>query len=510
MTALAKLFSTTTFRLALAYLLAYSLAAAVVVGTIFWKTNDMLTGQVLQTITAEVRGLREQFEVGGPTLLARTLLERSRTPGNSLYFLADARGRKIAGNLDRVPPELLSGDAQSGRGAAGGLFRYRRRAPTGPETRLAVGVPIRVPGGALLIVGRDVEDQRDFANVVRRIFLWGFGFVALVGLAGGIWVSRSILKRIDAMTRASQRIMAGNLSERIPLESSSDELGRLSQSLNAMLERIEQLMNGLREVSDNIAHDLKTPLGRLRNRVEAALRDGETLAHAPCREVLERTIEEADELIRTFNALLSIARLEAGAGASAREPVHLAGLLADVAELYGPLAEEQGLALEVEADEEVQVIGDRQLLGQALANLVDNAIKYGAGRQAQGRGDGEGDGDGEGGGEGGDQGAQRGRIVLRARREGAQAAIGVADEGPGIPEAERERVLKRFVRLEASRSAPGSGLGLALVAAVARLHGGTVRLGDNAPGGGLEAMIVLPAASAHNGVGDDGGAMGEA
>jgi signal transduction histidine kinase len=261
--------------------------------------------------------------------------------------------------------------------------------------------------------------------------------------------------------------MEGDLTGRLPVNGSGDELDRLSGSLNLMLARIEQLMAGLREVSDNIAHDLKTPLNRLRNRVEAALH--EPYGEPAYRDALERTIEEADGLIKTFNALLSIARLEAGAGGDNKESLDVSELVRDVTELYEPVAEERGIALVAEATEPVFIRGDRQLLGQALANLIDNALKYGAP-------------------EGGD--GTMPEVSVTAVAKGTMAEIAVSDRGPGVPAAERERVLDRFVRLEASRSEPGSGLGLSLVAAVARLHGGTLHLEDNHPG--LKVMLSLP------------------
>jgi signal transduction histidine kinase len=296
--------------------------------------------------------------------------------------------------------------------------------------------------------------------------------MALFGIGGGYWVSRKLLARIDRLAATTRTIMDGDLTGRLPVTGSGDELDRLSESLNLMLARIEQLMAGLREVSDNIAHDLKTPLNRLRNRVEQALR--EPYGEVAYRDALERTIEEADGLIKTFNALLSIARLEAGAGGENREKLDVSALLRDVAELYEPVAEERGIELRAETDAPIFVRADRQLLGQAIANLIDNALKYGAPEPSSGNG-------------------SRPEVEVSALMKGSTAEIVVTDRGPGVPVADRERVLDRFVRLEASRSEPGSGLGLSLVAAVARLHGGTLRLEDNEPG--LRVVLALPVES---------------
>jgi signal transduction histidine kinase len=461
-TALTKLFRTTTFRLSLTYLALFSAAAIVAIFYIYWNTTVLLSRQLNQTIDAELKGLAEQYRAGGLDQLVSTVAERSQTPGNSLYLVADSEGRRVAGNLSAVSPALWNslGPVE---------FVYRRPATGGVETRLAFANVFRLPGGYRLIVGRDIEDRRELARMVRSTMLWGLGVMALFGIGGGYWVSRKLLARIDAVAATTRTIMEGDLSGRLPVNGSGDELDRLSGSLNLMLVRIEQLMAGLREVSDNIAHDLKTPLNRLRNRVEAALR--EPYGEPVYREALERTIEEADGLIKTFNALLSIARIEAGAGGENRETLDVSALLRDVAELYEPVADERGLVLKAEADAPIYIRADRQLLGQAIANLIDNAIKYGAP------------------GAEGSNGAKP-EIDVSARAKGSLAEIVVTDRGPGVPVSDRERVLDRFVRLEASRSEPGSGLGLSLVAAVARLHGGSLRLEDNEPG--LRVVLALP------------------
>jgi signal transduction histidine kinase len=259
--------------------------------------------------------------------------------------------------------------------------------------------------------------------------------------------------------------MTGDLSGRLEVTGTGDEFDRLADSLNAMLDRIEALLYGVKDVSDNIAHDLKTPLTRLRSRVEAVLSGDPDPARY--RAALEATIEESDQLIRTFNALLMIARVEAGSPDGDMGEVDVAGVVRDVADLYEPLAEAEGAELVVEASEPATIKASRELLGQALANLIDNAIKHGGAGAAEGR-----------------------RVVVSMAREDQTLVLSVADNGPGIPAGDRERVLQRFVRLEKSRSQPGSGLGLSLVAAVVRLHNGTIELGDANPG--LVVTIRLP------------------
>jgi signal transduction histidine kinase len=289
----------------------------------------------------------------------------------------------------------------------------------------------------------------------------------VLGCIGGWFITRRVLKRVDDMTETTRTIMAGDLSGRLGVAGTGDELDRLAENLNAMLDRIGELMIGLKEVSDNIAHDLKTPLTRLRNKADEALRTAETPEQL--RAALDATIEESDNLIRIFNALLMIARLEAGGTRDTMIDFDAAEVARGMGELYEAAAEEAGVPVRVTATADLPVHGSRELVGQALANLIDNALKYGA---APG------------------QGGPPQEIAIEAGRQGDQAVIVVADRGPGIPEAERGRVLERFVRLESARSRPGFGLGLSLAAAVARLHGGTLRLEDNAPG--LRVVLRLP------------------
>ena len=430
----------------------------------------LLSRQLNQTIDAELKVLPNSTGPADLEQLVRIVAERSETPGNSLYLVADGEGHRMAGDLGAVAPELWN--------SVGPVeFYYRRPAAGGVERRLAFANVFRLTSGYRLIVGRDIEDRRELARMVRSAMLWGLGVMALFGIGGGYWVSRKLLARIDTLSATTRTIMAGDLGGRLPVAGSGDELDRLSESLNLMLARIEQLMAAMREVSDNIAHDLKTPLNRLRNRVEAALR--EPYGEPVYREALERTIEEADSLIDLQRTPVHRPH-RGGRGRENRERLDVAALLCDVAELYEPVAEERGLVL-AEANGPVFVRADRQLLGQAIANLIDNAIKYGTAVA-----------DGAAG--------KTPDVEVTAIERGGVVEIAVTDRGPGVPASDRERVLERFVRLEESRSEPGSGLGLSLVAAVARLHGGRLRLEDNAPG--LRVVLALPSGSeaAANGV----------
>jgi signal transduction histidine kinase len=333
---------------------------------------------------------------------------------------------------------------------------------------------VQLSGGFRLLVGRDLEERTRMRNIITAAARGSVALVIVLGLAGGFFVTRRVLKRFDAVTDTTQRIMAGDLSGRLPVTGIGDELDRLAINLNVMLERIEALMHGLKEVSDNIAHDLKTPLTRLRNRCEAALRTAKT--EGDYRGAMEGMIEESDGLIRTFDALLMIARAESGQARDNMTEFDAAEIVRGVGELYEPLAEEKGLTLTVDASQSAGIKGNRELLSQALANLVDNAIKYARPVQNDAP-----------------EGASEklpAEIQLAARQDGDRVQLIVADRGPGIPEADRARAVERFVRLANGASEQGSGLGLSLAAAVARLHGGELTLQDNAPG--LKVVISLP------------------
>ena len=468
MTAFGKLIRTTAFRLTLVYLLLFALFAASLLGYFAWNTRRLITEQITTTVNAEVGEVSDIYTRRGLRGLVFTIENRALRPGANLYMVTTPTGQAVAGNVGSLAPGVMASQGWS-------ETAYRRLDEQDSRDHRALVRVTELTSGFRLLIGRDLEERRRLFGIVAKAANWSLLVVVVLGLGGGIFVSRRVLRRIDAMTGTTQRIMAGDLTGRLPVGRSGDELDRLAENLNAMLERIEALMTGLKEVSDNIAHDLKTPLTRLRNRAEEAL--AKSGSEADYRGALERTIEESDGLIRTFNALLMIARAESGQARGNRDDFDAADVARGIQELYEPLAEDGGMSLRVKTSP-APVHGNRELLSQALANLVENAIKYGKplGSVQPLRG-------------GALSGAHE--ILIEARRDGTSVLLSVADHGPGIPEADRGHAVERFVRLEASRTQPGSGLGLSLASAVATLHGGELRLGDNNPG--LSATLVIPA-----------------
>mgnify|MGYP003382362710 CR=1 FL=1 len=451
-----KLLRTSTFRLAALYLLLFALSVSALLGYVYWNTAVLLERQTDDTIRAEVQALADQYRFRGLRGIIDTIERRSRDDRGSLYLLTDAAGIRIAGNLDFLPPQAGSDDqwiefplevARGGR----------------PERHVARAFHADLAGDFDLIVGRDVDALRQFAGIMRVTLLYALAIALVLGLGGGLLMSRNFLRRVDAITAASRTIMAGDMGGRMPVSGSGDELDRLALALNQMLDQIERLMAGMREVSSNVAHDLKTPLTRIKAMVEAALRSGQPDAYHAA---LEKTVDESDRLLQTFNALLSIARAEAGQARSGLEAADASAIIADVAELYEPMVEEQGGSLQLNTGIGLRVRADRQLLAQAISNLIDNALKYGA-REGEGP-----------------------QITVRGYIEAGKVVIAVGDRGEGIAPQDRGRVTERFVRLESSRSRPGNGLGLSLVSGVMKLHDGALVLDDNRPG--LLAKLELP------------------
>jgi signal transduction histidine kinase len=465
-TAFGKLIRTTAFRLMLVYLFLFALFAASLLGYFAWNTRRLITEQITTTVNAEISEIDDIYTRRGLHGLLATMGNRALRPGANLYLLTAPNGQAYAGNVGSLAPGVMATIGWS-------ETAYRRLDDQDNIDHRALVRVTELANGFRLLVGRDLEERRRLFGIVAKAAQWSILVVVVLGIGGGIFVARRVLQRIDAMTGTTRRIMAGDLSGRLPVGRSGDELDRLAENLNAMLERIEALMMGLKEVSDNIAHDLKTPLTRLRNRAEEALARSST--EADYRAALERTIEESDGLIRTFNALLMIARAESGQARGNMDDFDAAEVAGGIHELYEPLAEDDGMTLQVKTAPS-PIHGNRELISQALANLVENAIKYGK-PAAQPIGAGAALASKE--------------IWIEARREGDSVLLSVTDRGPGIPEADRKHAVERFVRLEASRTLPGSGLGLSLASAVATLHGGELRLGDAYPG--LVATLVIPA-----------------
>ncbi|MDQ0469737.1 ATP-binding protein [Labrys wisconsinensis] len=456
MTALGKLVRTTAFKLMAVYLLVFTLFAAGLLGYFFWNAERLLGAQINSSIDSEIAALADEYNQGGIVRLVSAIERRSRQPGSLLYLLITPESDALAGNVSSLPDDVFD---KSGWNEV----PYTRYNDASAQNRTALVRVFALQDGYKLLVGLDLEEQHRVRAIMATASLWSAGFIVILGVAGGWFVTRRVLHRLDDINETSRSIVEGDLSRRLAVAGTNDEIDRLATTTNTMLDRIQELMVGLKEVSDNIAHDLKTPLTRLRNRAEEALRASKT--EEDYREALEKTIEESDRLIGTFNALLMIARAEAGQIETAMSEFDAAEVAHGVAELYEPVAEERGVVLVVEAPARIIVRGNRELIGQAVANLVDNALKHGTT-------------------------GEKPEVRVSAASAGGLVRIAVADTGEGIAPQDRDRVLERFVRLEASRSRPGSGLGLSLAAAVAKLHGGALRLEDNAPG--LRVVLELP------------------
>ena len=450
-----KIFRTSTFRLSAIYLILFALSVSSVLGYVYLNTVGILERQTDETIRAEVQGLSDQYRLLGLKGVVDVIQRRMDDGQGSIYLLVNPLKQRLVGNMDVLPVESLGDPGWIDFPITIGKGSARQH-----HTGRAYHSPLR--GGYTLLVGQDVQALRLFGDTIRKAVSWALGLALVLGLGGGWLLSRDFLRRVDAITATSRTIMDGDLTQRMPVSGSADELDRLAESLNAMLGQIERLMAGMKEVSSNVAHDLKTPLTRLKARAESALRSDIASDH---KAALEKTIEESDRLLSTFNALLSIARAESGNSREGFAATNAADIVRDVVELYEPIVEDAGGTLSSDVAVSLPIRGDRQLLAQALSNLLDNALKYGA--------------------------TPSGTIVnIRAFAASDKAVISVADTGEGIALENRERVLDRFIRLDESRNKPGNGLGLSLVASVMKLHGGTLTLGDAAPG--LIATLELP------------------
>jgi signal transduction histidine kinase len=435
-----------TTRLVALHLVLVALATALVLGFVYWQAGGVIDAEQRQVVEAELRGLADDYAQGGVPALARAIDRRLARPQarDGVYLLAAPDGRRLAGNLADWPPTVTLGEGW----VTLDLYRIDAARPT-----TISAVSLSLPRGERLLVGRDVAARAAFDRTLVRALGWGLAAMAVVAAGTGWLLSRLVLRRIDEVGRAAEAIMAGALGRRVASRGTGDEFDRLAGTLNAMLDRIEALVGDLRMVTDSLAHDLRSPLGRLARHLDAASEPDLPVAERQA--LIARASAEAETVLGMATALLDISRIEAGLAAEQFEPVDLARIVADVADLYAAVAEERGVVLAAEASLSEMVDGHPQLLAQAVSNLVDNALRHAPGGSM---------------------------VTLAAGHEDDAPVIRVADRGPGIPEADRARVRERFVRLDPSRGGEGTGLGLALVDAVARLHGARLTLGDNAPG----------------------------
>jgi signal transduction histidine kinase len=446
---LPRLFRTNVFRLTLAYMALFALSVGALSAFIYWATLGYLDTQTNAIIEAEITGLIEQYERRSLAGLRNVIEERVARDieDRSFYLLTDPIGRPLAGNVTAWP---------IGVGSARG--QWVDFVQTNSDTPVRAML-LPVGPGFQLLVGRDIRELTAIRQLLRRASLYGITLTLALALVGGVLIAVGAERRLAEINRTTRQIMAGDLSRRAPLRGSDDEHDELAQNINAMLDQIENLLEGMRHVGDSVAHDLRGPITRLRNRLETV-----AAAERPSRDDLAECVAQLDQVLATFNALLRIARVESGAYRSAFTTVDLQPIVRDVCELYQAAAEEREVTLHAEASEPVEVFGDRELLAQVLTNLVDNAVKY----------------------------TPRGGVVrVELARNGDRAQLRVADTGPGIAAEDRARVLQRFTRLDRARSQPGNGLGLTLVNAVTLQHHGRLTLGDNAPG--LVVTLELPA-----------------
>lgn len=440
---LPRLFRTTSFRLTLIYAAVFTVSVAVLFAVIYWSTAGFMSRQMDQSADIELASLLEGQPHAGLAHLQREVEERIETaPSGAFYLLQDRNGAVLAGNIpgrhpttdvvETVAPEVFE--------TANEPHGYR-------------GHGIITVEGAFLFVASDNFELEEMQELVARAFGLGLCLTLVLALGGGAVISASLLRRVEAVSQTSREIMDGNLARRMPVNGSNDEFDHLATSLNTMLDRTEALMESIRQVSNDIAHDLRTPLTRLRQRLELARRRAITVE--AFQNALDGSIEHVDQILETFSALLRIAQIEGGSRRRTFAEVDISDTMRSLAEIYQPVAEEKAQLLHCDVPDGLTMAGDRELLVQMLVNLIENAIRH----------------------------SPRGAtVLLEARRDGDRLSMTVRDNGPGVLAAFHDRIFQRFFRLEESRTTPGNGLGLSLVNAVATLHGLEITLGDNKPG----------------------------
>ncbi|MFA5962705.1 MAG: HAMP domain-containing sensor histidine kinase [Sphingomonas sp.] len=444
---LVRLPSSTAFRFAAFFSMAFTLLIVVLGAGIYGAIRSELRYDLDQRIVTGRDALVRDAGADGLGLRHAIDYRVAHESSDMRYALLDARGAQIAGRRIAAPP-ALGWSAMNFRDKDNGLDATRAFAS-------------RTASGGMLIVGADPEAIEELDARMVPLFAAAFGLIAAIGMAGAFLLGRVLQRRLDAISRTAEAIIAGDLARRIALSGSGDEFDRLSVTLNRMLERIAGLLDNLRQVSGDIAHDLRTPLTRLRQKLELAVAGPDE--PAALKQAMDAAIEQTDDMLALFTAILGISEIEAGGAGVRVSSLDLSGLIADLADSYQPSAEDAGHPLTREIAPDIRIEGNRELLAQAAVNLLDNALRHTAAGTP---------------------------ITISLARQGDDIVLGVADHGPGIPAADRERVFARFTRLEGSRSTPGHGLGLSLVAAIARAHGGTAALYDNHPG--AKVMVTLP------------------
>jgi signal transduction histidine kinase len=450
----------------------FSLMTTVILGVIYWATVAQIDAQIDAGLRAEKNALVTLFRDQGPDSLEIAIAQRSslrnqskhdRTvpaePGKRQYFLGDAHYHRLAGDIHAWPKGVRGSPAWATFRVDNTSAPPDADADAQPHRLRALAVTLA--NGDHLLVGQALNEADKLSASILYLTLVAVGLSFLMAAVGGTLMGRSVLKRVDAVNSAANDIINGDLSRRIVTGNREDEFGGLAARLNAMLTRIEQLIRNIREVSENIAHDLRSPVSRLRSRLEITLL--EPREEVDYRDALTRTVEDTEALLVTFNAVLSIAQLDAGVQRGRWDEVDLGEIAADAAKLYAAAAEARRIEFSCNAEPHATVRGSRQILSQAVGNLLDNAIKYTP---------------------------PNGRIALDVTSHGKAVRLRVADTGPGIPPDEYEHVLERFVRLDTSRGQSGNGLGLSLVRAVIDAHGGRLFFQDNAPG--LRVVVELP------------------
>jgi signal transduction histidine kinase len=450
---LRRLFRTYSFRTTLLYVAMFGVAIGILFVVIYWVTGNSMKDELRNEVTEEMSPMLDRYRAAGVGAIQSIIAERVDSPdyATSFYLLQDPAGKKVAGNLHPMAP-------------ADGWYELRIPVEEGGEddSDMLLAHGQSLADGWFLVVGQDMDQFNDVEEWIVEVAGWGLAAAFVLAMVGGLATSARILRRIEAITTASGEIVQGNLAHRIALRGTGDEFDQLSSNLNEMLDRIQMLMEGLRQMSNDIAHDLRTPLTRLRQHLEGAQTKAATAAEYGA--IVGKAIKETDDILQTFGALMRIAQIEAGTRRSAFTDVDLSGVLYTIVEAYAAVAEDERHALTNRISQGIVVRGDRQLLTQMMANLVENALRHTPAGT---------------------------RVEIALDGDPASPVCMVADNGPGIPEEERDKVFRRFYRMDRSRSTAGSGLGLSLVAAIADLHRIVVEVDDQKPG--LKVVLKFPA-----------------